>query len=144
MKINKPNNFKDAVVEQIVLWIVIFMSFITLLFFVIDYSNAIKANENAESLSQYGSRMIALNKDTADIISGMNNIKGNHVSTIQEDDLTCVEDSSVSNRQVIVNIYATLDNNFLSAGDNNIHSKTVVFNESSEFQKECSLTLSFN
>ncbi len=143
MKTNKPNNFKDAVVEQIVLWIVIFMSFVTVLFFVIDYSNAIKANENAESLSQYASRMIALNKDIDDVITGMNNIKGNHVESIQADDLSCVEDSSISNRQVIVNIYATLDNNFLSEG-NNIHSKTVVFNESSEFQKECSLTLSFN
>lgn len=144
MKTNKPKNFKDAVVEQIVLWIVIFMSFVTVFFFVIDYANALKVNENAETLSQYAARMIAINEEVDDIIAGMNNIKGDHVATIQSDDLVCVDDTSVSNRQVIVNIYATLDNDFLSDGENNVHSKTVVFNESSEFQKECSLTLSLN
>lgn len=144
MKTKKINNLKNAVVEQIVLWIVIFMSFVTMFFFVIDYSNALKANENADTLSQYAARMISINEETDDIIAGMNNIKGDHVATIESDDLVCVDDTSVSNRQVIVNIYATLDNDFLEGDANNVHSKTVVFNESSEFQKECSLTLSLN
>lgn len=143
-KINKPKNFKDAVVEQIILWIVIFTSFVTFLFFVIDYANALKVNENAEAISAYAARMVALNEEDADIIAGINNIKGDYVAALQAGDITCNEDASVENRQVIMNVYATLTNDFLPTKSNNIHSKIVVFNEASAFEKECSLTLDLN
>lgn len=140
----KPTNFKDAVVEQIILWIVIFTSFVSFLFFIIDYSNALKVNENADAISAYAARMVALNEEDADIVAGINNIKGDYVQTLQASDLSCTESSSVENRQVIMNVYATLDNSFLPSETNNVHSKIVVFNESSAFQKECNITLTLN
>ena len=143
-KNTKNTNLKDAVVEQIILWIVIFISFVSLLFFIIDYSNVVKIKENADSISDYAAKMIALSKDEQDIISGINKIKGDYVADVISGDLICIEDTSIANHQVIVNVYATVNNGFLPVSSNNIHSKTVVFNESSEFEKECSLTLSFN
>jgi len=137
-------NFKNAVVEQIVLWIVIFTSFVGFLFFVIDYANALKVNENAESISAYAARMIALDEDEADIIAGINKIKGDYVQSVTSGGLSCTESTTLENRQVIMNVYATLNNSFLPTKSNNIHSKIVVFNESSSFQKECSLTLTLN
>lgn len=135
---------KPAVVDQIILWIVLFIMFVGFLFFVIDYSNALKVKDNNDALADYAARMIALGRTNSEVATGLNNIKDDYVATITEANITCVEDALTTNYQVIVNVYATLNNSFLPAGNNNVHSRTVVFNESSESQKECSLTLSFN
>lgn len=135
---------KPAVVDQIILWIVLFVMFVGFLFFVIDYSNALKVKDNNDALADYAARMFALGKTDAEVAQGLNNIKDDYVATISEANISCVEDVLTTNYQVIVNVYATLDNSFLPEGNNNVHSRTVVFNEASESQKECSLTLSFN
>lgn len=141
-EIKNNTSFKDAVVEQVVLWIVIFISFVSILFFIIDYSNALKVSENSDSIANYTARMVALNSSDSDIADGINKIKGDYVNTVSASSISCSEDTTDSSRQVIVNIYATLSNNILLSGSNNIHSKAVVYNESSEYKKECSLTLS--
>ena len=137
-------NMKKAVVDQIILWIVLFTIFVSFLFFIIDYSNAMKVKDNTDAIADYIGRMIALNKNEADIITGVNNVKDNYFAPTQVADLVCNTNNTVLNHQVIVNVYTTIINSFLPVTQNNIHSKTVVFNESSESQKECSITLSFN
>jgi len=137
-------NMKKAIIDQILLWIVLFTIFVSSLFFIIDYSNTVKAQDNTSAIADYIARMNALDKNEADIVIGINQIKNSYFTEVTTNDLNCTINSAISNHQVIVNVYATMVNNFLSAQANNIHSKAVVFNESSEFQKECSLTLSFN
>lgn len=137
-------NMKKAVVDQIILWIVLFTIFVSFLFFVIEYSNAIKVKDSTDAVADYIARMVALDKPTTDIVAGANKVKDDYFATIQDGDLTCITDNSQSNYQVVMNVFTTLNNGFLSLGGQNVHSKTVVFNESSEFQKECSLTLTFN
>ena len=141
----KKGQTKDAFVDQIILWIVLFTIFVSLLFFTIDYSNAIKVKDNADAIADYTARMLALEKSDALIVEGINtNIKDDYFQDITESSIVCTEDTSVSNHQVIVNIYATLVNGFLPISNNNVHARTVVFNERSEFKKECSITLLFN
>lgn len=135
---------KKGVIDQIILWIVLFIVFVGFLFFIIDYSNAIKVKDNTDALADYVARMTALSKDEADILAGANTIKDDYVATITADNLNCVQNNALANHQVIVNVFATLVNNFLPVGNNNVHSKAVVFNEGSEFQTECTLTLVFN
>lgn len=136
---------KKAVVDQIILWIVLFTIFVSFLFFVIDYSNAIKVKNNTDAIADYSARMFALNKDEDEIIAALNNkVKDDYIKTITSMDLVCTTDTTVSSYQVVVNVYATLTNSFLISTNNNIHSKRVVFNETSEFQKECTLNLDFN
>lgn len=137
-------NMKKAIVDQIILWIVLLTIFATFLFFIIDYSNAIKVKDNTDAIADYIGRMVALDKDENDIITGVNGVKDDYFALIQAADLICITDNTISNHQVIINVYSSIVNSFLPVVENNIHSKTVVFNESSEFQKECSLTLSFN
>lgn len=142
MKTTKKH-MKKAVIDQILLWIVLFISFVGFLFFTIEYSNAIKVKDNSDAIAEYTAKMVSLGNSNADIVSGLNNIKDDYFKNILEDDLVCNEDLFTSNHQVIINIYSTLDNGFLSLGNNNIHAKTVIFNEISEYKKECSLTLGF-
>lgn len=137
-------NLKNAIIDQILLWIVLFTIFVGFLFFIIDYSNTVKAQDNTSAIADYIARMNALDKQESDIVIGINQIKNSYFATVTSNDLNCTTNTGISNYQVIVNVYATMINNFLSSQANNIHSKAVVFNESSAFQKECSLTLSFN
>ncbi len=137
-------NMKKAVIDQIILWIVLFTIFVSFLFFIIDYSNAIKVKDNTDAIADYIGRMVALDKNDADIITGVNGVKDDYFAPMQIGDLVCNTDSAVANHQVIINVYTTIVNSFLPVVENNIHSKTVVFNESSESQRECSITLSFN
>lgn len=137
-------NMKKAIADQIILWIVLFTVFVSFLFFIIDYSNAIKVKDNTDAIADYIARMAALDKPEDDIVIGVNQIKDDYISNVTAIDLVCNVNTAISNHQVIVNVYATLVNNFLPVQNNNVHSKTVVFNDSGEFQKECSLTLSFN
>jgi Flp pilus assembly protein TadG len=137
-------NMKKAVVDQIILWIVLFTIFVSFLFFIIDYSNAMKVKDNTDAIADYIGRMVALNKNEADIIAGVNEVKDDYFVPAQVADLICNTDNTVLNHQVIINVQTTIINSFIPVGANNVHSKTVVFNESSESQKECFLTLSFN
>lgn len=139
---NRKNHtsMKNAVVDQIVLWIVLFIIFISFLFFVIEYSNAIKVKDNTDAIADYTARMVALGKTEADIATSINdNIKDDYFNNVAGSGIVCVEDTTTSNYQVIVNIKTTMTNDFLTTS--NVHSRTVVFNEISEFKKECDLTL---
>lgn len=139
MKINK-DNAKPAYVENIILWIVLFVSFATLFFFIVEYSVTLKVIDKTNALSDYGSRSIALGNNPSDVVNGLNQIKGDTFNTITIDNLTCTEDTTVQNYQVIFNTYTTYSNNFLSGqGANNIHAKSVVFNETSNSLKICNL-----
>lgn len=138
------SNMKKAVIDQIILWIVLFTIFVSFLFFIIDYSNAVKVKDNTDAIADYIGRMVALDKNDTDIITGVNGVKDDYFVPAQVADLVCTTDSAISNHQVIINVYTTIVNSFLPVVQNNIHSKTVVFNESSESQRECSITLSFN
>lgn len=137
------SNMKKAVVDQIILWIVLFTIFVSFLFFIIDYSNAVKVKDNTDAIADYIARMVALNKNESDIITGVNGVKDDYFAPTQIGNLVCNTNSSISSHQVIINVYTTIINSFLPVVANNIHSRTVVFNESSDFQKECSITLSF-
>ena len=68
-------NMKKAVIDQIMLWIVLFTIFVGFLFFIIDYSNVMKVKDNTDAIADYIGRMVALNKNEADIIEGINKVK---------------------------------------------------------------------
>ena len=136
----KNKQFKKAVIDQILLWIVLFTSFVTIFLMVIDYYQVIKAKDKSDSLSSYGSRMQALGKDTDEIITGLNNIKGTYFSIIYDDNLTC-NTLSTSRYQVIFNTNITFKNMFLSDGET-IGSTSVAFNEINSTDQNCTLNLS--
>ncbi len=139
MKTEK-NSTKAAYVENIILWIVLFVGFVTLFFFIVEYSVTVKVIDKTDSLSDYGARAISLGNSESDVVNGLNQIKGDSFNTITIDNLTCSENVGVENYQVIFNTYTTYANNFLvGQGENNIHAKSVVFNETSSTEKVCNL-----
>ena len=80
---------KKAVVDQILLWTVIFVSFVTMLFVVIDYSMIMRMKGNVDIMSQYSARMIAIGKTDAEIATQLNSMKLSYFSNIVASDISC-------------------------------------------------------
>ena len=60
--------FKKAVIDQMLLWIVLFVAFVTIFLLVIDYYMVLKTKDRADSIVNYGVRMKALGRDDVDIV----------------------------------------------------------------------------
>ena len=131
---------RKAVIDQIILWIVLFVSFISIFFITIDYSMVIKIKDKSDALSSYGARTKALGEDDSDIIQGLNNVKGDFFDTISDENLTC-EELATSNYQVIFTTNISFNNRFLSDGKK-IYSTSSAFNEINSTDQNCSLNLS--
>lgn len=132
---------KKAVVDQIALWLIIFLSFVTLMFLIVDYYTFIKAKDKTDTLTTFGVRMVALNKSTTDIVSNLNDLKGDYFQTIYEDNLTCV-DLGTQNYKVILRSNITLKTNRITGNNETLYSTAVAFNETNPSDINCSLNLS--
>lgn len=139
----KIKKMKQAAIDQILLWLVLLTIFVSFLFLVIDYSVALRIKDNVDALADYGSRLVALGRTDAEVVAGMNNVKLTSMATIQEADLSCTT-GATSNYQVQFTVQATFSSTFFDTGANNVRGKTVVFNEISDLEKTCTVTITFN
>jgi len=138
MKKLDKKHYKKAIIDQIMLWLVIFVSFVILFFFLVDYYVVIKAKDNCDIMANYGVRMKALGRDDSNITAGLNNLKLKYFEDIQEDDLQC-SDNDDGNYTVKFNIYA--DINTTTFTNKTVHSYAAAFNEASSSSIDCNLTL---
>ncbi len=131
-----------AIIEQIMMWMIIFVSFVTLLFLVIDYSLVMRIKGNMDLLSEYGARMVSLgNKTDDEIATRLNTMKNDYFADISGNNIACTTDENAGTYQVIFNLNGSyVDTNILEP-QNNMTSKRVVFNESSSGEIVCNLTL---
>ena len=130
---------RKAVIDQMLLWIVMFIGFVTLLFVVIDYYSVIKAKDKSDALSNYGARMKALGKTDSEIVDGLNALKGSYFATIDEANLTCTE-LVTEKYQVVFTTNITFSNRFLADGEK-IYSISSAFNEVGAKDQNCTLNL---
>ena len=143
MKRSSKTIFKKAVIDQMLLWIVLFISFVTIFLLVIDYYMVLKTKDRTDTIVNYGVRMKALGRDDIDIVSGINNIKSDFFDTVITDDLSCTDDNETTSYQVIFSTSVTFNNMFLSDTDQ-INSKASAFNEVNSHNIDCNLTLRTN
>lgn len=129
---------RSAIVDQVLLWIVLFVAFVTIFFMVLDYSFVLKGRENCATISNYAARSVSLGNTEDEVIARVNSIKGDYFATATTADLVCT-DLGTTNYQINFTTQMTLDNRFLS--DNTISESVGVFNESSPADISCTLTL---
>ena len=137
------NKMRNAVVDQILLWMVLLIGFVTLLFVTIDYSKVMRLKGNNDSLAQQGARLIALGRDTTEVAESLNNIKNLYYANIIADDIVC-DEIVATNYQVIFNVVSTYNDTKVLTFADSIHSKVAVFNETNSNEITCTLTLSNN
>ena len=131
---------RNAVIDQIMLWIVLFVAFITMFFLVIDYYMVMKTKDRCDALANYGVRMKALGRSVEQVVEGLNKIKNSYFQTITTDDIECSEDVTQTDYQTIFKVETTFKNMFLS-NEEKIKSKTSAFNEVNHSHIDCNVTL---
>jgi len=139
----QKNNMKAAVVDQILLWTVLLIGFVTLLFITIDYSTILRLKNNNDTLAQQGARMIALGKTNDEVTESLNNIRNIYYAEIASSDISCVEVTATS-YQVIFNVVSTYSDAKVLNMSDSIYSKVAVFNETDSNEITCTLTLTNN
>ncbi|PHS57982.1 MAG: hypothetical protein COB17_04600 [Sulfurimonas sp.] len=137
------NNMREAVIDQILLWMVLLIGFVSLLFITIDYSTIIRLKSNNDTLAQQAARLVALGRDTDMIADSLNNIKNKYYANISAEDIICAEVNDIT-YQVIFNVVSTYTNTKVLTFDDSIYSRVVVFNEVNSNEVTCTLTLSNN
>jgi hypothetical protein len=137
---NKNTRLKRGSVELIILWIFIFVSFVSIFFLIIDYGNIMRIKGNLDMMGDYAARKISIGENSSNIIESLNNMKSSYFSTILNNDLVC-ENTGINNNQVVLIINGEyLDTKVLNV-QNNIIIKKVVYNEISSEELECTLDL---
>lgn len=130
---------KKAVIDQMMLWMIIFISFVTMLFMVMDYYVVIKTKDTSDLLSNYGARMKALGKNDDIIVDGLNTIKSDYFATVNSGDLLC-DTSDTGGYKIKLTANISIVNRFLSA-DEKIYSYSSAFNEVNSDDISCTLNL---
>lgn len=137
-------NKKKAFIDQILLWMVILIGFITIFFIIIDYSVIARLKSNMDLMSKYSTRMISLDKDYDDIAASLNNMKASYFAAILSSDIVCTEElpiSGVNEYQVLVNITSKYNNSSILSFTDTISSKVAAFNEKNANFINCTIAL---
>ncbi|MEA3384038.1 MAG: hypothetical protein U9Q20_05120 [Campylobacterota bacterium] len=130
---------RKAVIDQMMLWIVIFVSFIVILFLVIDYYVILKTKDRCDMLANYAVRMKALGRTDDNISSGLNSLSNGDFGTINIPDDWCTYNDSSGNYQVKVSM--TSEINTITFKNSNIESYASAFNEVNSSTIDCTLEL---
>ncbi len=151
----KKDNMKPAYIDQMLMWTLIFVSFVWLFFFVLNYSTAVRLNENMDYMSKFAAKYIANNipnqntvTTNVDLFANLNDIKLSKIATITNANLSCVIATAApqnANSQCIFITQGTYNKGFLSGqGANNLVSKAVVYNTTNAAQITCTLNITIN
>lgn len=154
MNTEKQKNMKAAVIEQMFMWMVIFIGFVWMFFFVLDYATAIRIKDNMDDISKFAARFVSNTSNqvnmgsNAVLITNINNINISKISNVTTGNLNCVIANSApqnTNQQCIFIVQGTYLDGFLSnQGTNNFQSKTVVYNNTNAEQITCTLNITIN
>lgn len=147
----KKETMKSAYIEQIIMWMVIFVGFIWLFFFVIQYATAIRIKDNMDDLSKYAARYVSdLNNQTnvpndVNLFTNLNNIRSPIIGVITSNNLNCViavaAPQSINSQSIFI-IQGTYKKGFLKdQEDNNFFSRVVVYNNRNQAQITCTLDI---
>lgn len=136
-------NKKPAYIENIILWMVMFVGFATMFFFVIDYATIIRIKDNIDALSDYGANRIAVQGVGTDMITELNDTKISKINAITAADLVC---NSVADVPATYQVIFTTEtsNNSVEFYNDKLTSKRVVFNEVNSETVTCNLTVTLS
>lgn len=141
--ITKQHEMKSAVIENIILWMVMFIGFATLFFFVIDYAKIIRIKDNMNALSDYSSRVVALNGtgNLTALATNLNTIKVTAVNTISAGDFNC---NTVNNNTYQVIFTTITSNSSYEFFTDKLSSTKAVFNQVNSNTINCTLTITLS
>lgn len=138
----KKDNMKKAYIENVLLWMVMFIGFVTLFFFVIDYATIVRIKDNMDAISDYGARNVAINGIGQDLSTNINNMKVQGINNVSAD-TSSICTSNANNAYQVIFITQTTNNSYKFYGDT-LTSRRVVFNEQNSNTVTCTLNITLS
>lgn len=138
----EKKSMKKAYIENILLWMVMFMGFVTLFFFIIDYSTIVRVKDNMDAISDYGARNVAISGIVNDLSTNINNMKVSGINTVNADTTSiCVNTTNNSYQVIFITQTTNTDYKFFG---NQLVSKRVVFNQVNSDTVTCTLNITLS
>lgn len=143
----KKHNLKAAYIENVIIWMVMFVGFATLFFFIIDYATVIRVKDNMDALSDYGARKIAVNGTSEttlnDLVARFNDMKVRGLANITAANLVCNSVMDDPAKYQVVFTTQTPEGTSIKFYNQQLVSTRAVYNESDAQTVTCTLTVTF-
>lgn len=134
---------KKAAIENVLVWLLTFIGFGSLLFFVINYASIIRIKDNMDAMCDYAAHIIANEGTGADIVTRLNEIRANDVQAIASGDISCTSVLDTPPTYQVIFTAVTTNNSYKFYGQA-LQSTRVVFNEVNNETVTCTLTITLN
>jgi len=133
---------RRGILDHIIMQILIFVFFVTMLFLVIDYSSVARVQNLLDTIAQQGARMVSLDRTLTQVANMINANKTDYYLAINSSDITCISTGSSSQ----VNFTASGDYNtsFSILGDSGVVtvvSRSTAYNEVNSSDLNCTISL---
>jgi len=133
---------RRGILDHIIMQILIFVFFVTMLFLVIDYSSVARVQNLLDTIAQQGARMVSLDRTLTQVASMINANKTDYYLAVNSSDITCISTGSSSQ----VNFIASGDYNtsFSTLGDSGVVtvvSRSTAYNEVNSSDLNCTISL---
>lgn len=141
---NGSSNFmKKAAIENVLVWLLTFIGFGSLLFFVINYASIIRIKDNMDAMSDYAANIIANQGTGANVVTRLNDIRDNKIQTISAGNIVCTSVLDTPPTYQVIFTTVTTNNSYKFYGQA-LQSTRVVFNEMNNETVTCTLTITLN
>ncbi len=141
----KKTTMKKAAIENIFIWMVLFVGFMTLFFFVIDYATVLRVKDNMNAISDYGANYVGVNGTGDDLTTQINAMKSNSIVQLTAGQANtgtiCI--TNANNQYKVIFITQSTNNSFKFFGNKLITSRA-VFNQSGSDTITCTLDITLN
>lgn len=145
----EKQNQKPAFIDQMAMWMVIFLAFVWLFFFVLDYAKLLRVKDNMDAIADYTANVIGKEGSASSVISDIvdeinSDIKLSMINTLTTTSIIC-NDLTDNAYKVIIDVKTTNNISSMMYKDT-ISTKRVVFNQSTTVGDsiDCTMNISLS
>ncbi len=133
----RNNNMRNGMVDFVMAFMLLFVTFVLMLFLVLGFRNSVKIESYLDAVATQGVRILAIENDENEVITLANTLKMTAIETVDIDDLTC----SVGSGDRVVHLVIQVDYEVPVLGSKTFKSSAAAYNEDQNQELNCTLLL---
>lgn len=123
-------------IDQFLMFMVVFVAFVSMLFLIIGYSNIARIQNNIDTMTGIVARMLSTGKSTSDVANRLNSLKLPYFQTVSTSDINSV--CSDGANKIMVTISGSYNAPILGAFS--LSNTSSAYNEQNS--SDCNVTIS--
>jgi len=133
---------RRGILDHIIMQIIVFVFFVTMLFIVIDYSSIARVQNLLDTIAQQGARMVSLDRTLTQVSNMINANKTNYFLAVNSSDIVCTTTGASSQVNFIAQgDYNTSFSTFGNSGVVTVVSRSTAYNEVNSSDLNCTISL---